>query len=150
MSDPTYMPGCGFCDVARGGNPETELVWEDEDWIAFFPLDPATPGHTLIIPCTHVADLWEVDGDLGSRLMHASIQMGRAIRSALKPDGLNLITSSGEPAEQTVFHLHLHIVPRWADDGFGKIWPTHAKYIKDDLEVRADKIHDSFQQLEEK
>src|SRR5680860_1101304 len=88
-----YEQGCDFCDIARGAAPETERVWEAESWLAFFPLDPATPGHTLNIPRTHVTDLWDVKRPLDEQLIHASIQMGRAIRTALSPDGLNLITS---------------------------------------------------------
>lgn len=141
-------PNCAFCSIARGAAPDTEVVWEDEAWMAFFPLNPATPGHTLIIPRAHKADLWEVDLPLGDQLMRASIQLGRAIRSALNPDGLNLITSAGKTAEQTVFHLHLHLVPRWKNDGFGKIWPTEGSFTKDDLEVTADRIADAYKEFE--
>ena len=149
MNSIHYEQGCDFCDIARGAAPETERVWEAESWLAFFPLDPATPGHTLIIPRTHVTDLWDVKRPLDEQLIHASIQMGRAIRTALSPDGLNLITSAGRTAEQTVFHLHLHVVPRWNDDGFGRIWPSERKYENADLEVRADRIHDAYEELDE-
>lgn len=149
MIAPRYEQGCDFCNIARGEAPETELVWEEELWLAFFPLNPATPGHTLIIPRTHVTDLWDVDPPLDRKLIHASIRLGRAIRAALAPDGLNLITSAGKTAEQTVFHLHLHVVPRWRDDGFGRIWPAEGKYEPGDLEVRADRIHDAYQKLED-
>ena len=149
MNSIHYEQGCDFCDIARGAAPETERVWEAESWLAFFPLDPATPGHTLIIPRTHVIDLWDVKRPLDEQLIHASIQMGRAIRTALSPDGLNLITSAGRTAEQTVFHLHLHVVPRWNDDGFGRIWPSEGKYENADLEVRADRIHDAYEELDE-
>jgi histidine triad (HIT) family protein len=141
-----YDPTCDFCSIARGETPDTEVVWEEDAWIAFFPLNPATPGHTLIIPRTHIADLWEVQPPLDTQLMRASIQLGRAIRAALDPDGLNLITSAGKTAEQTVFHLHLHLVPRWEDDGFGKIWPAEGHYTKENLEVTADRIQDAYKE----
>ena len=86
MSTLSFVDGCAFCDIAKGHGPQTELVWRSERWVAFFPLDPATPGHTLVIPRTHVPDLWLADFKLGGELMLAAIQVGRAIQSALKPD----------------------------------------------------------------
>jgi histidine triad (HIT) family protein len=120
--------GCAFCDIAHGIDKTVDVVCEDKDWVAFFPLNPATPGHTLVIPRSHVADLWQVEPALGRELMTAVIRVGHAIDQALKPEGMNLITSAGQTAEQTVFHLHLHVVPRWRRDGFGRIWPVEDKY----------------------
>jgi histidine triad (HIT) family protein len=133
-------PGCDFCAIAHGDDSSVEVVCEAESWVAFFPLNPATPGHTLIIPRVHVADLWEVEPTLGSYLMAAVIKVGRAIESALSPEGINLITSAGATAEQTVFHLHLHIVPRWHRDGFGRIWPVEGRYEDAHLEDVASRI----------
>lgn len=113
---------CEFCAIARGDST-AEIVCEGEHWVAFFPLEPATPGHTLVIPREHVSDLWQTSIGTAGELMEAVIRVGRAIKSSLEPDGLNLITSAGAAAEQTVSHLHLHVVPRWEDDGFGHIWP---------------------------
>ncbi len=124
---------CEFCAIAQGKDRSAEVVCADKHWTAFFPLNPATPGHTLVIPRTHVADLWQVEPPLSAELIAAVIRVGRAIDQALKPEGMNLITSAGETAEQTVFHLHLHIVPRWRLDGFGRIWPVEGKY--DDASV---------------
>lgn len=132
---------CDFCAIARGDDRSVEVVCEGEGWVAFFPLDPATPGHTLVIPRKHVADLWEADDQLGADLMRAVLRVGRAIRTALEPEGTNVITSAGEAAEQTVFHLHIHVVPRWRRDGFGRIWPLEDKRYQDDqLEDVADRI----------
>jgi histidine triad (HIT) family protein len=99
------------------------VVCEGESWIAFFPPEPATPGHTLVIPRAHARDLWSVSADGGAELMAGVLRVGRAITRALEPEGMNLISSSGHAAEQTVFHAHLHVVPRWHADGFGRIWP---------------------------
>lgn len=128
-----WVEGCDFCRIGQGVDRDTEILAEAEDWVAFFPLSPATPGHTLVIPRRHVADLWQVEPSLGSVLMTAAITVGRAIEAALAPDGMNLITSAGKTAEQTVFHLHLHLVPRWHRDGFGRIWPVEGKYEDADL-----------------
>jgi histidine triad (HIT) family protein len=135
ISDPApQVPACDFCTIARGENASVEVVCEGENWVAFFPLSPATPGHTLVIPREHVADLWRVEPPLGDELMAAVIRVGRAIETALNPEGMNLITSAGKTAEQTVFHLHLHVVPRWHRDGFGRIWPVEHKYEDSQLE----------------
>ena len=138
---PNAQPAsCDFCAIARGENRSVEIVCEGENWIAFFPLDPATPGHTLVIPRKHVTDLWKAESALAAELMTAVIRVGRAINASLKPDGMNLITSAGGVAEQTVFHLHLHVVPRWRRDGFGDIWPPARKYTDTQLENVADRI----------
>lgn len=113
---------CPFCAIASGEDRSIETVCEGATWLAFFPLDPATLGHTLVIPRRHVRDLWSADRSMAEDLIQASIRVGHAIQSALEPDGMNLITSSGYAAEQTVPHLHLHVVPRWRDDGID-IWP---------------------------
>jgi histidine triad (HIT) family protein len=132
---------CAFCAIAGGDDLSVEVVCEGESWVAFFPLVPATPGHTLIIPRVHVPDLWELDAHLGSALMDAMLHVGHALQAALKPEGMNLITSAGAVAEQTVFHLHLHVVPRWRRDGFGQIWPLKDRRFEDaQLENVADRI----------
>jgi histidine triad (HIT) family protein len=140
VTSPDVDANCDFCAIVRGDDTSVEVVCEGESWIAFFPLSPATPGHTLVIPRAHIADLWQVDPILGNDLMAAVIRVGRAIETALTPEGMNLITSAGETAEQTVFHLHLHLVPRWHRDGFGRIWPTEDKYEDADLENVAGRI----------
>src|SRR5439155_19372097 len=104
---------------------------------------PETPGHTLIIPRAHIPDLWKAPPSLAADLMSAVVRVGKAITAALAPEGMNLITSAGRVAEQTVFHLHLHVVPRWRRDGFGKIWPPPRKYTDSQLENIADRIREA-------
>ena len=138
---------CDFCAIARGDDRSVEVVSEAEKWIAFFPTNPSTPGHTLIVPRRHVVDLWEVEPGLAAELMKAVVLVGRAIEVSLKPEGMNLITSAGEVAEQTVFHLHLHVVPRWHRDNFGRIWPIEGKSFQDsDLENIADRIREAIRE----
>lgn len=124
---------CEFCAIVRGEDASAQIVCESRAWVAFFPLEPATPGHTLVVPREHIADLWGVGPDLAAELIEGILRVGRAIRTALHPEGTNVITSSGMVAEQTIFHLHLHVVPRWRQDGFGRIWPVKRKYEKADL-----------------
>jgi histidine triad (HIT) family protein len=138
---------CDFCAIARGDDRSVEVVGEAENWIAFFPTNPATPGHTLIIPRKHVVDLWEVGPELAAKLMKAVVLVGRAIEISLKPEGMNLITSAGKVAEQTVFHLHLHVVPRWHRDNFGRIWPIEGKSFREsDLENIADRVREAIRE----
>lgn len=140
MTDDITSEACEFCAIAQGEDHSVEVVCEEKNWIAFFPLNPATPGHTLVIPRVHVVDLWEVESPLDADLMAAVIRVGHAIDTAISPEGMNLITSAGKTAEQTVFHLHFHIVPRWHRDGFGRIWPVDRKFEDADLGDVADLI----------
>jgi histidine triad (HIT) family protein len=140
VTDPPYFdPKCEFCQIAHG-QAEAEVVCERDAWIAFFPLEPVTPGHTLVIPRVHVPDLWKLPRSLEADLMHALVQVGGAIEEALSPDGMNLITSAGSAAEQSVFHLHLHLVPRWRSDGFGQIWPTGSAWSDARIDSAAEKV----------
>jgi histidine triad (HIT) family protein len=140
----TNSQDCDFCRIAAGDVGDVEVVHEGEDWLAFFPLNPATPGHTLVIPRAHVANLWDVEAPLSDHLMAALIKVGRAIDRSISPEGMNLITSDGKVAEQTVFHLHFHLVPRWREDGFGHIWPTGHRYENAELGDVADRIRAAF------
>jgi histidine triad (HIT) family protein len=132
-------PRCPFCAIVRGEDPSAEIVCEGESWVAFFPKAPATPGHTMVVPREHVPDVWALDPDLGAKLMAAVVQVGRAVREAVTPAGMNLISSSGEVAEQSVFHLHLHVVPRYAGDQIDPIWPRREK-----MDVDLDGIAESI------
>ena len=135
---------CEFCAIACGQDDSAEIVCSAPLWVAFFPLEPATPGHTLVIPRVHVPDLWETEPDLAGELMRAAVRVGHAIERAVNPEGMNLITSAGSAAEQTVFHLHLHVVPRWRRDGFGEIWPRGPRYEDEALlDGIADRIRDA-------
>lgn len=114
---------CAFCSIVNGSDPQAQVVGEGEDWVAFFPLHPATTGHTLVVPREHLKDFWTADASVAAALATACVDVGKALRGLLEPEGMNLITSAGDAAEQTVFHLHLHVVPRWADDDIDRIWP---------------------------
>jgi histidine triad (HIT) family protein len=134
--------GCAFCAIARGEDPAAEVICEGEAWVAFFPLKPATPGHTLVIPRRHVPDFLSADPPLAAELAVAVVHVGRAIEAALTPPGMNVITSSGLEAEQTVFHWHVHLLPRYLDDGFDPIWPPKGEFKDLDLEGVADRIRE--------
>lgn len=129
---------CDFCRIVRG-ELGARVVCETEAAIAFFPLDPAALGHTLVIPRTHIADLWGLDREVGAGLGDALLRVAVALRAALRPDGLNVIQSSGEAASQTVLHLHIHLVPRWTSDHLGNLWPPGVPWgesVKDEVADR--------------
>lgn len=117
---------CEFCEIVASEEP-ARIVLRFMEVVAFFPLEPATLGHTLLIPTTHVPDIWALDESVASSLAVATLSVAHAVRAAMSPDGLNIIQSNGEAATQTVPHLHVHVVPRWSSDDMGPIWPeeTH-------------------------
>lgn len=121
-------PNCPFCEIVMREDPDAREIYRDEHVIAFFPDAPATLGHTLVTPRAHVPDLWALDERTAGQLARATLYVAQAIRRALDPEGLNIIQSNGEVATQTVFHLHVHVVPRWRHDSIGRIWPPQAQY----------------------
>lgn len=138
------MENCSFCRIVAGLDP-AEVVFETGSTLAFFPLEPATRGHTMVIPKRHVdsfLDLAEEDvPELGASVLH----VGRALRAVLAPEGMNLITSSGEAASQSVEHVHIHLVPRWQGDPVGEIWPLKQATPEPIIENIADRIREYCQ-----
>ncbi|KUO18887.1 HIT family protein [Streptomyces dysideae] len=122
---------CAFCGIVADPS-RARVVYADAHTLAFFPLAPATRGHTLVVPRTHSADLWAMDETGVQKLTRAVLVVGRALRAALEPEGLNVVNSAGAVASQTVFHTHVHLVPRWPGDAMGPIWPPKGKGFPDD------------------
>lgn len=120
-------PGCDFCDIVARQEDAREILRTDQV-LAFFPLEPATLGHTLVIPRKHVRDIWELDDDTAAALAVATLRVASAVRDAMRIDGLNIIQSNGEAATQSVMHLHVHVVPRWHHDRMGPIWPENTDF----------------------
>jgi histidine triad (HIT) family protein len=141
------IAGCPFCAIAAGIDATVEVIWEDNTLVAFFPDSPATPGHTLIIPRVHVPNLWEAPGSLAADLILAAHFVGRAIASALTPEGMNLISAAGSVAEQSVPHLHLHIVPRWLGDSIDPIWPAKRPQDAGEMHRLADELRRAITNL---
>lgn len=119
---------CPFCEIVAKEDPDVREVYRDEHVVVFFPLEPATLGHTLVIPKKHIPDIWAVDRDTAGHIASATLRLATAVRLAMRPDGLNVIQSNGEAASQTVMHLHVHVVPRWHNDPVGRIWPPEVIY----------------------
>lgn len=127
---------CPFCAIIMGEGP-ARVVYRDDHAVAFFPLRPATFGHTLVVPRRHIPDIWKLPEQTAAHLSRAVLRGAAALRAAVAPDGLNIIQSSGAAATQTVPHLHAHLVPRWAADAMGPIWPaklpSHPPQVLDNL-----------------
>ncbi len=107
---------CTFCAIVEGRSP-AEVVFEDEETMAFMDIHPANPGHTLVIPKRHARDIYELNEETAAAVMRTAVKVAKAIKEALKPDGVNLLQSNGSAAGQVVPHFHMHIIPRWHGDG---------------------------------
>jgi histidine triad (HIT) family protein len=115
MSDATYDSGCIFCSIVAGDAPASRID-EDERTLAFMDINPATWGHALVIPKAHAVDLLDLSADDLAACSATAQRIARRASEALGADGVNLLQCTGADAWQTVFHFHLHVVPRYADD----------------------------------
>ncbi len=110
-----YDPDNIFAKILRGDMPSVK-VWEDDDVLAFMDVFPQSEGHVLVVSKTSTArNILEIEPEALARLTAAVQRTARAVEKALKPEGLSLMQFNGDAGGQTVFHLHFHIVPRWAD-----------------------------------
>jgi histidine triad (HIT) family protein len=114
-------PDCIFCKIVAGELPAT-IVDEDERTIAFMDISPATRGHALVIPRAHSVDLLSVDAQDLQAVAMASQRLARMVSARLGADGVNLVNSCGAAAWQTVFHFHMHVIPRYEDDPLRLPW----------------------------
>ena len=112
---------CLFCGIVAGDVP-AQIVDSDEHTVAFMDISPATQGHALVVPREHSADLMEISDEDLSRTMTAARRLANRMRVTLEPDGFNVLNSCGPAAWQTVFHFHVHVVPRYDDDPLKLPW----------------------------
>lgn len=131
---------CIFCKIANGEIPSTTL-YEDESFRVILDLGPASKGHALILPKEHFADLYELDEEYASKAMLLAKKMAAAMTKGLKADGFNLVQNNGEIAGQTVFHFHMHLIPRYEGDGEMIHW-TPGETDKEELEQIARQVKD--------
>lgn len=113
---------CIFCKIAKG-EIHSATVYEDSHFTVILDVNPATKGHCLIIPKEHFDNIYDLDGETDGKLFALATCIARAMRDALKCDGLNLVQNNGEIAGQTVNHFHLHLIPRYEGDGLNLNWP---------------------------
>ena len=115
------MDDCIFCKLANGEFP-TNSIYEDDKFNVILDLAPATKGHALILPKEHYANLYEIPEDLLAEAVKLAKKLAIHMTDVLKCDGFNLVQNNGECAGQTVFHFHLHLIPRYTDDGQQLLW----------------------------
>lgn len=115
------MSDCIFCKIANGEIPSATL-YEDEDFRVILDLGPASKGHALILPKAHAANIYEISDDMAAKAMILAKKMATKMTEALKCDGFNIVQNNGEPAGQTVFHFHMHPIPRYEGDQVGITW----------------------------
>lgn len=106
---------CVFCKIASGEIPSYTL-YEDEDFKVFLDLSPTSFGHALIIPKEHYRNLFELDDSIASKALILAKKVATAMKKSLNCDGLNILQNNGEVAGQTMFHFHIHVIPRYKND----------------------------------
>lgn len=135
MTEKTTARECVFCAIVAG-QAEASIVFEDETVVVWMDLNPVTRGHLLVVPQTHAVGLEDLDAITSAHVWSVGHEMAKALRrSSLGCRGINVVVCDGEAAFQTVFHFHLHVIPRYPGDGVGEPFKveTHerAKSLRD-------------------
>ena len=117
------MAECIFCKIVAKQIPAT-VVLEDEHTLAFMDIGQVNPGHVLVAVKRHAENIFELDEAQAAAVFRSAARVARAIRGAFSPPGLTVYQANGKPAGQTVFHFHLHLVPRHEADGMALTWPV--------------------------
>ena len=117
------MADCVFCKIVAGQIPSTK-VYEDERTLAFMDIGHVNPGHVLVAVKKHAANLFELGEDEAAAAARTAARVAKPIEAAFKPEGLSVYQANGKAAGQTVFHYHVHLLPRHAGDGMELVWPV--------------------------
>jgi histidine triad (HIT) family protein len=115
------MTDCVFCKIRDGQIPSMK-IYEDDKTLVFMDINPVNSGHCLVITKAHAPNLFEAEVEDLQAAIATAQRVALAIREALEPDGLNMMQANGVAAFQSVLHYHLHLIPRWANDGKGFDW----------------------------
>jgi len=117
------MSDCVFCQIVAGRIPSTR-VYEDESTLVFMDIGEVNPGHVLVTVKPHVENIFGLNDALAAAVFRSAARAARAVQKAYAPEGVTLYQANGVAAGQTVFHFHLHLVPRYAQDGMRLSWPA--------------------------
>lgn len=120
---------CIFCRLANGDIP-VDAIYEDDLVKVIFDAGPASEGHVLIIPKSHADGIYDLTDEQAERIFAVAVKVSNALKKAFEPDGLNVVQNNGEIAGQTVFHFHMHLIPRYKGDGVNVGW--NPKELTDD------------------
>ncbi|MGQ0649399.1 MAG: HIT family protein [Gemmatimonadaceae bacterium] len=130
MAAPATGRHCIFCEIVHGAG-EASICYEDGQAIAFMDIQPVNPGHVLIVPRDHFESLNDVPESLAMHLFEVALKLGPVVRRVSRSSDLNVVVNSGEAAGQNVFHYHVHLIPRRAEDGFEVPLPFHGSTMPD-------------------
>lgn len=131
---------CIFCKIANGEIP-ARTIYEDQMFRVILDLSPATRGHALIIPKDHFQDLFDLGSEQAAALLEVAQEVGTHMKEVLGMDGLNLVQNNGEIAGQTIFHFHLHLIPRYKNDGNGD------RLAWNHMEITPEELDELYQRL---
>ncbi|MCD7034862.1 HIT family protein [Metabacillus sp. GX 13764] len=136
---------CIFCSIVNGDIPGAK-VYENEHVLAFLDISQVTKGHTLVIPKVHKENIYELTPEIARHVFEAVPEIANALKKKFNPDGMNILNNNGELAGQSVFHYHVHLLPRYEEgDGFGAVWKTHTSdYTPEKLQEMAAEIKEAF------
>lgn len=131
---------CIFCKIAAGEIP-SKTIYEDEQFRVILDISPASKGHALIIPKEHYADIYKLPEDMAGQAMILAKKLALHMTETLNCDGFNIVQNNGETAGQTVFHFHMHLIPRYEQDG------NQDKFCWNHLELSQEELEDICQKL---
>jgi len=114
---------CIFCKLANNDIP-SHKIYEDDDFLAFLDVFPSSLGHTLIIPKAHFENIFDIPEDIAANLQRLVVKTAAALKNSLGTSHINILQNNGKAAGQTVFHYHVHLIPRYEDDGIRIGWAT--------------------------
>ena len=141
---------CIFCKIANGEIP-SKKVHEDNDVMAFLDINPANPGHVLVVPKKHFENIYDIDDATLSKTIHVVKNISKNMKEKLNPDGLNVLQNNGKHAGQLVNHIHFHIIPRFNNDRVVISYPRYQiseadmdNILKKLKEVQKSQAHDDF------
>jgi histidine triad (HIT) family protein len=117
------MADCVFCRIVSGEIPST-IVWEDDSTLAFMDIGSVNPGHVLVACKIHLDNVFGLDDRQAAAVFQTTTRVAKAVNRAFSPQGVSVYQANGKAAGQTVFHFHIHVVPRHEGDGMDLVWPA--------------------------
>lgn len=130
--------GCLFCNIANG-MMESATIFENSEFRVILDKFPGAKGHALIMPKEHIEDIYDLDAETAGKLFALATIVAKSLKKILKCDGMNLLQNNGTVAGQSVFHFHLHLIPRYENDGLNFAWETK-KFSDEELGAIAAEI----------
>lgn len=127
---------CIFCKIANGQIPSV-TVYDNRDFRVILDINPATRGHALVLPKEHFDNLYELDSDTAAKMFVLTSELARVMKKELHCDGMNIVQNNEEAAGQTVNHLHIHLIPRYKDDGVDIRWAQNESKEEELKEIAA-------------